>query len=77
MKNEYEFKFWLGDGTSMTIGFFPGVGLQRNLSREDGEKHDKALARLVVLNWCVKGTDGEQEAVHHCWGQSRVDIIGV
>ena len=77
MKNEYEFKFWLGDWTSMTIVFFPWVGLQRNLSREDGEKSDKALGRLKVLNWCVEGIVGEQEAVHNCWGQSRVEIIGI
>ena len=50
----------------MTIVFFPRVGLQRNLGREDGEKHAKALGRLKVLNWCVEGIDREQEAVHNC-----------
>ena len=50
----------------MTAGFFPQVGLQRNLSREDGEKCDNPLGRLEVLNWCVEGIDWEQEAVKHC-----------
>ena len=50
----------------MTIGFFLPVRLQRNLSRENGEKRDKALGRLEVLSWCVEGINGEQEAVQHC-----------
>lgn len=74
MKSEYEFKFWLGYSAGMTTGFFPQVGLQRNLSREDGEKCDNPLGRLEVLNWWVEGIDWEQEAVKHCWGQNRVDI---
>lgn len=49
----------------MTPGFLPQVGLQRNLSREDGKKRDTWLGRLEVLNWCVEGIDLEQVVVKH------------